>query len=57
MSHAGHIGENHAEAVIERHRYAKPISICGFHAFADEETIVHKVVVCQNNAFGKPCGA
>src|SRR5262249_57000871 len=50
---AGEVTENHAEAVVERHRDADPIGLGVPAAFPDEEPVVDDVVVGQRRALGE----
>ena len=47
----------HAEAVIQRNGYAKPVVPAQVHSSADEQAVVHDVVVRQRGAFGRACRA
>src|SRR5215471_16580213 len=50
---AGEVAENHAEAVVERHRDADPVGLGVPAAFPDEEPVIEDVVVGQGRALGE----
>jgi hypothetical protein len=54
---AGQVAEDHAEAVVQRHRDADPVRLGVAAALADEEAVVEDVVVRQGGALGEAGGA
>ena len=53
----GQIADDHAEAVVERHRHAHPIDFGVAEHLAAEEAVVQDVVVRQRRALGRAGGA
>ena len=52
VRHAGEVAEDHAEAVIERHRNAEPIILRQAHGLAHEEPVVEDIVMGERRALG-----
>ena len=57
MDDAGQTAHDTAEAVVERHRYAEPVSLGHLHGVADVPRVGEEVVVSQHRAFGVSGGA
>ena len=57
VRHAGQIAQHHPEAVIERHRNAKPVAVSEAHPLTHPEAVVEEVVVSEHRAFGEAGGA
>ncbi len=57
VRHAHHDAQHHAEAVEERHRDAQLILAGKAHALADQQAVVHKIVMAQQRALGRAGGA
>ena len=53
---AGQIAQDHAEAVVQRHRDTDPVGLGVAAALADEQAVVQDVVVRQGGALGEPGG-
>ena len=51
------IAQHHAEAVVEGHRDAQLILAGKPHALANQQAVVHKIVMAQQRAFGRAGGA
>jgi hypothetical protein len=54
MGDAGEVPQHHAEAMVERHGNAQPVSRRQPHRLADEKAVVEDVVVGQRRALGRP---
>ena len=54
---AGQVAQDHAEAVVQRHRDTDPVGLGVAAALADEVAVVEDVVVRQGGALGEPGGA
>ncbi len=51
------VGQHHAEAVIEGHRYTKPVLLAEVHGLGAEPGIVEQIVVGQQHRLGEAGGA
>ena len=56
MAGAGQVADDHAEAVVERHRHADPVGLAVAEHLAAEEAVVQDVVVRQGRALGRAGG-
>ena len=54
MRHTAEISDHHAEAVIERHRDAYPVTLGELHCLAQKEPVVQDIVVAEGGALWKP---
>ena len=54
---ARQVPQHHAEAVVQRHRYAQAVAFRQAHRLADEKTVIQDVVVGERGAFRRARGA
>ena len=57
MGQTGEVADDHAEAVVEGHRYGDPVVVGVLEHIADVVAIVDDVVVGEGGGLGSPSGA
>ena len=53
---AVHGGQNHAEAVEQRHAYAQFVILGELHVLTCQESVIGNVIVGKHDSLGESCG-